>query len=71
MVPPSYLDPSTVEWCERCRCKTWHLPDPQTNERICEWAAQHEAMGRRPATVVVEQYLDESCAYDAPLGVQS
>lgn len=32
-----YLDPSTVEFCERCRCKTWHVLLPRTGERICEW----------------------------------
>jgi hypothetical protein len=37
MVSPSYVDPSTVEWCEKCRCKTWHLVDAATGERACEW----------------------------------
>ena len=31
-----YLNPATVEYCERCRCKTWHLPQP-SGERVCEW----------------------------------
>ena len=37
MVSPSYVDPSTVEWCEQCRCKTWHVVDAATGERACEW----------------------------------
>lgn len=36
-----YLDPSTVEYCEHCRCKTWHLLDAQTGERHCEWRERH------------------------------
>jgi len=32
----SYLDTSTFEYCERCRCKTRHTLDPRTTERACE-----------------------------------
>lgn len=51
MNAPSYLDPSTVEYCERCRCKTWHVPLP-SGERACEWhleereLAQHQPKQR-------------------------
>ena len=37
MKAPSYLERSTVEYCEQCRCKTRHHVDPQTGERVCEW----------------------------------
>ncbi|HEU4582672.1 MAG TPA: hypothetical protein VFS67_30655 [Polyangiaceae bacterium] len=44
-----YLDPSTVEYCEHCRCKTWHLLDAQTGERACEWLERH-ILQSTPAT---------------------
>lgn len=31
-----YLNPASVEYCERCRCKTWHIPLP-SGARVCEW----------------------------------
>lgn len=30
-----FRDPGTVEYCERCRCKTEHVADIETDERIC------------------------------------
>lgn len=37
-----YLNPASVEYCERCRCKTWHLPQP-SGERVCEWHIEEPA----------------------------
>lgn len=52
MVTPSPLDPSTVEWCEKCRCKTWHVLDA-AGARVCEWHQDEppktEPAPRRPA----------------------
>lgn len=67
---PSYLEPSTVEWCDRCRCKTWHVVETRTGERSCEWAAQHDARERLPASVRLEEYPDEGTVYDAPPEVE-
>jgi hypothetical protein len=27
---------ASVDYCERCKCKTVHLPMP-SGERVCEW----------------------------------
>lgn len=32
---PRYRDPETVEYCQRCRCKTDHVIDLESDERIC------------------------------------
>lgn len=32
----SYLNAASVDYCERCRCKTLHIPLP-SGERVCEW----------------------------------
>lgn len=37
MSQPSYLDPATLDYCERCRCKTRHTPCPYSGKRFCEW----------------------------------
>lgn len=33
----SYLDPATLEYCDLCRCKTRHVPEPDSGEPRCEW----------------------------------
>lgn len=42
-----YLNPASVEYCERCRCKTWHLPQP-SGERVCEWHIEERAPAPPP-----------------------
>jgi hypothetical protein len=37
---------ASVDYCERCRCKTLHIPTP-SGERICEHVERHEAPAER------------------------
>jgi hypothetical protein len=30
----------SVDYCDRCRCKTLHVPTP-SGERVCEWHLLH------------------------------
>jgi len=40
---------ASVDYCERCRCKTLHIPTP-SGERICEHhLPKPEASAREPA----------------------
>jgi hypothetical protein len=52
-----FRDPGTVEYCDRCRCKTDHVTDVETDERLCiyhlprrEADAVEEARRRREET---------------------
>ncbi len=30
-----FRDPEIVEYCQRCRCKTDHVVDLETDDRVC------------------------------------
>lgn len=54
---PGYLDPDTLEYCERCRFKTRHVLAASSSERQCalhlashELQALHQARQRQGGT---------------------
>lgn len=61
---------ATVDYCERCRCKTLHVPLPN-GERACEYHLPEPELGARttpPATAARERastrgYIDFSALF--------
>lgn len=49
---------ASVDYCERCRCKTLHVPTP-TGDRICEWHVP------TPAPVLVGSQAEADAALGA------
>lgn len=46
---------ASVDYCERCRCKTLHIPTPEGG-RICEWHLREpESQPAPPARPAPEQ----------------
>lgn len=39
---------ASVDYCEQCRCKTWHVPLP-SGERACEYHLPEAETGARAA----------------------
>ncbi|MEY4548963.1 MAG: hypothetical protein RL685_5158 [Pseudomonadota bacterium] len=54
---PHPLDPTTVEYCERCRYKTRHTVNPRTGERECD---EHQA--REPGCQCHWEVGDSPCS---------
>lgn len=45
------LEGHSVQFCDICRCKTWHV------DGVCEWADGHETMKRVRETGFTHRHL--------------
>lgn len=56
---------ATTEYCERCRCKTLHIPFP-TGERICEWHLNELPPAHRAPALPTEPLRPEHAGAGRP-----
>jgi hypothetical protein len=51
---------ATVDYCERCRCKTLHIPLP-SGERACEYHLPEPELGARATPPAPARFVEVTC----------
>lgn len=53
---------ASIDYCERCKCKTWHVPLPD-GERACEYHLPEAEAGSRatPPAPAPAQFVEVTC----------